>query len=387
MMIQYDKTELENVSLVEEAHSLKNAGFISKEQYNLIVKELIILKSNTNILVRIGFFILGSFLYSSICGFISLILLQALTENYKVLLFIYTIIGFVGTEILTKQKYYGHGLDDAFLIGSQLTLAIAIGISTNGNGLVIASILTITSLLSYLRYLHLSMAFLFCISGTSTLVYTLFEFGAMGKTILPFVIMLFSAGIYLYSKKVLENLKTFYYYKGIQLAYSFSLILFYLSGNYLVVRELSVALLGAGIAPNSDIPFAFLFYAFTFIVPIGYVVYSLLIKDRIMLWIGLVALCFSFYTIRFYYAILPIEIVLTIGGLVLFAFTYFSIKKLKNNTTGITFQPDRFSTKNAFMNAEALITSQLGLKPEINQESNIEFGGGGFSGGGSSGNF
>jgi hypothetical protein len=39
------------------------------------------------------------------------------------------------------------------------------------------------------------------------------------------------------------------------------------------------------------------------------------------------------------------------------------------------------------MNAETLIASQLGLKPETVQESDMKFGGGGFSGGGSSGEF
>ena len=107
-----------------------------------------------------------------------------------------------------------------------------------------------------------------------------------------------------------------------------------------------------------------------------------------MLWIGLLSLAFSIYTIRFYYSILPIETVLTIGGLFLFAFTYFAIKRIKNNTTGITFQPDRFTPANAIGNAEALITSQLGLNPEIKTpESPMKFGGGDFSGGGSGGSF
>lgn len=386
-MIQYDKTELENVSLVEEAHSLKNAGFVGKEQYKLITKELTTLKSHNNILIRAGFFLLGCFLYSSICGFLALISLDAINENYSFLIYVYAAIGFVGTEILTKQKYYGHGLDDAFLLGGQLTLAIAVGITTDGNELAIALTITISSLLCYLRYVHLSMVLLFCLAATSSLIYTLFELGSTGKTILPFVMMLFSAGIYFYSKIILEDLKKPFYHKGILLANSFSLVLFYLSGNYLVVRELSVALLGSQIAPNSDIPFAVFFYAFTFIVPGVYMVYSLLKKDRLMLWIGLLALAFSVYTIRFYYVILPIETALTIGGLILFTFTYFAIKKLKYNETGITFKPDRFTNANAFINTEALITSQLGLKPETVQESNMEFGGGDFSGGGSGGSF
>jgi hypothetical protein len=48
-------------------------------------------------------------------------------------------------------------------------------------------------------------------------------------------------------------------------------------------------------------------------------------KDRFMLWIGIASICFSIYTIRFYHSV-PIEIALTIGGLVLFAFTFFAIK-------------------------------------------------------------
>lgn len=386
-MIAYDKTELENVTLVEEAQSLETAGFIDKQQYGFITKELTTLKSQSNILIRAGFFLLGCFLYSSICGFLTLISYDVIDENYAFLIYVYAIIGFAGTEFLARQKYYGHGLDDAFLLGAQLALAIAVRVSTDGNGLLIALTITITSLLCYLRYVHLSMALLFCLSATTGLVYTLFEFGSTGKTILPFVTMLFSAGIYYCSKINLKKLKMPFYHKGILLANSFGLILFYLSGNYLVVRELSVALLGTEIAPNSDISFAPFFYAFTFIVPAAYLAYSLLKKDRLMLWIGSLALAFSIYTIRYYYAVLPLETFLTIAGLVLFAFTYYAIKRLKNNATGITFRPDRFTNAKAFTNAEALISSQLGVKPGTIQESNMEFGGGDFSGGGSGGEF
>lgn len=386
-MIVYNKEELENVTLLDQAQSLEKAGFMNKKQYDEISKELIIPKRHNNLLIRGAFFLLGIFLYSSICSFFTLIIVDLIAENFKILIFLYALVGFVAAEFLSKQKFYGYGLDDAFIVGAQLTLALAIGISTDGNGLIISLILMITSLLSYLRYMHLSMALLFFFATTSSLVYTLFELGATGKTILPFVLMLFSAGIYYSSKPILKNLKPTFYHKGVLLANSFSLILFYLSGNYLVVRELSVALLGAEIDPNSDISFAYFFYAFTFIVPAAYLVYSLLKKDRIMLWIGASAMTFSIYSIRFYYAILPIETFLTIAGLLLFACTYFAMKKLKNKATGITFRLDRFTKANAFMNSEALIASQLGLKPETILESDMEFGGGGFSGGGSGGEF
>ncbi|MEZ7499524.1 hypothetical protein QO200_12335 [Flavobacterium sp. Arc3] len=386
-MIVYDKVELENLALVEEAHSLKEAGFVDSNQYDAIKKELVIPKSYNNLLIRAAFFLLGVFLYSSICGFLTLISAEALDENFKIIVFLSAIIGFVGAEVLTRQKFYGHGLDDAFILGSQLTLAIAIGLFTDGNEIVIASFITLTALMSYLRYLHLSMALLFCFALTATLTYAMFELGNTGKTVLPFIMMLFAVALYFLTKTTVPKLANPFYHKGISLANSFSLILFYLSGNYLVVRELSVVLLGAAIAPNSDIPFALFFYGFTFVVPVFYLVYSLLKKERIMLWIGFLTFGFSIYTIRFYYAVLPIEIVLTTGGLLLFAFTYFAIKKLKNKETEVTFKPNRFTKTNAFLNAEILISSQLGLKPETTTESNMEFGGGGFSGGGSGDSF
>jgi hypothetical protein len=386
-MIVYDKVELKNLTLVEEAHSLKEASFIDSEQYKEISKQLTIPKSSNNLLIRLAFFVLGIFLYSSICGFLTLISENAIGENFKVIVFLYAAVGFAGAEVMTRLKFYGHGLDDAFIVGSQLTLAVAIGLLTDGNEIVIASIITLTALISYLRYLHLSMSLLFCLALTARLTYAMFELGSIGKTILPFVMMLFAVAIYFISKTIVPKTTNPFYYKGISLANSFSLILFYLSGNYLVVRELSVLLLGEAIAPGNDIPFAFFFYTFTFAVPLFYLVYSILKKDRIMLWIGFLALGFSIYTIRFYYAILPIEIALTLGGVLLFAFTYFAIKKFKNKETGITFKPDRLTKTNAFLNAEILIASQLGLKPETTTESNIEFGGGDFSGGGSSGTF
>ncbi len=71
-MIVYDTKIVDNEILVDEATALCKGGFISKEQKKFIKNELPVFKSQHNILVRIGFFLLGSFLYGSICGAISI---------------------------------------------------------------------------------------------------------------------------------------------------------------------------------------------------------------------------------------------------------------------------------------------------------------------------
>jgi hypothetical protein len=387
-MIAHDKSLLNNLSLLEEANSLQAGGFISKEQNTLIKKNLSGFKRHDNILVRLGFFLLGSFLYVSICGTFSLMGIDGGQTFWKICFYLFAIVGFVGSNILANQKYYGHGLDDAFNLGALLNLGIAIGITTDGYEAVIAFFMAIASFLIYLRYIHLPSALIFCLASSAVLFFGMFEFGAMGKTILPFVAMLFSAVFYFFTKKKLNNLSLNYYDKGVLLANSFCLILFYLSCNYLVVRELSVMLLGNKIHPGKDISFAFFFYAFTIIVPIVYLTQALKTKDRIMLWLSFLAIAFSIYTIRFYHSVLPIEVALTLGGLVLFSIAYFSMKKLKDKESGLTFKPGRINNSNAFLNAEMLIVaSQFGLKPETVDQSPMEFGGGGFSGGGSEGSF
>ncbi len=65
-MIAYDKNLLDNSILLDEAKDLKNAGFISKEQFENIHSQLSHLKTNKNLLVRLGFFLLGCLMYSSI---------------------------------------------------------------------------------------------------------------------------------------------------------------------------------------------------------------------------------------------------------------------------------------------------------------------------------
>jgi hypothetical protein len=395
-MIAYDKTLLDNVYLDEEANRLKESGFISTEQYKVLGNQLARLKSQNNLFIRIGFFILGCMLYSSICGFISLFGLSVIDNAYLFFIYLFAIIGFGTKEFMSSgMNYFGFGLDDAFILGGIATLLTAVGLTFeqnyNTNYLAVILVMAIASSIAYLRYLNLSLALLACFGITGSLAYMTFEYLTIGKTILPFVILLFSGGCYFISKKIVQNLTVPYYYNGLKLAKGFCLILFYLAGNYYVVRELNFSLsenyFYDGQSP--EIPFAIFFWAFTISIPVVYLVFSLKNKDRMMLWIGFLALCFAFFTFRMYHHVLPPEVALTIGGLIVFAFTYFAIKRTKHNETGLTFKVDRFTNPNAFANVQALVVaSQFGLKPEAKvEESPMEFGGGGFSGGGSSGEF
>lgn len=391
-MIVHDKKLLENLTLQEQADSLLKGGFINKDQKRLIEKEFPSFKIHYNILIRIGFFLLGVFLYFSIGGLISLFGYNTFPSDYlDICCYIFAFVGFAGSEFFARNNYFRHGLDEAFVFGTILNAGIAVEISTDGdNFLAVLITVAIVSLILFLRYLHLLSVLIFYLALMLTVGYAIIDFRESAKVILPFLMIIFSIGTYYFCRSLINNLTETFYHNGILLVKSISLILLYFSGNYYVVRELSAFLTENYYYEESpEIPFAWFFWCFTFIVPALYLFYALKNKERILLWIGLLCICFSLFTFRSYHHVLPPEVGLTIGGLILFVIAYFSIKKLKNKETGLTFKPDRISNSNTFLNAEALIiASTFGMKPEAKpSESPMEFGGGGFSGGGSGESF
>lgn len=386
-MIVYDKELLENTYLFAEAKKRNEEGFISDEQLADIKKQLRVLKSHNNILIRIGFYLLGTMLLSSLMGVISLFALGAASSNYWVLTFLYFLMAFAGSEILTKQQdQFGYGLDDAFILGFQAFLCATIGIAFESP---MAALITysIIGLLAGIRYVHTVSILFSLIAFTGTVCYAVLELKVIGSAFLPFILFFLAIVFYFIYSKINKDSRLYYYENAIAVLQGFSLILGYFSLNYLVVRELSEALLNVTVLPGQDISFAFLFYGFTFLIPLFYLVYSLYSKDRLMLSIGLLTFGFSIYTIRFYYHILPIEVAMILGGILLFAIAYFSIKKIKDNEKGITFKRARGADSDILPNIEALIVStQVDLKTTESQ-SKMPFGGGGFSGGGAGESF
>lgn len=385
-MIAFNKELLNNTVLVNDAKNLKNSGFISKSQLDAIAAKLPTLKGHQNLLVRIGFFLLGCLLYSSICGAVSLFMLMDSGDGFKFMLFVYAIIGFGGSEFLANKNFKSHGLDDAFILGAQACFLGAIAALTE-NPIAVLIAMAIVGFLCCLRYAHALSALICCIGIVSFFADLIVDEKMINMSFLPFVMLFLAIVIYFGYIKLVGTVQS-YYKNSILVVQVFALFLCYASMNYLVVRELSVELMHVDVLPNKDIPFAFLFYGLTFIIPIFYITYSLFKKDKLMLYVGFITFGFAIFTIRYYYSILPIETALILGGIILFALSYFTIHKLKNKPTGITFMPDRNENNKLLSNLETVIVnSQVSLKGVAPAEQKMPFGGGGFSGGGSEGSY
>jgi len=388
-MKAYHKKLLENTFLVEEAKSLRNGKFISPDQYFKIKTKYEKLKTQPNILVRAGFFLLGMLLYASIAGAVALFtspLWDRGDFDFTIILYFYAIIGLVGSEILAKGKFYNYGLDDVFVLGFQVMLFTAIGFSTE-NKLIVLIVMGIVGTLSCLRYVNTLSALIALVGISGTVAILIIDYRMIPTAFLPFVMLLLAGFLHWIFTILKRNPEAYFYQYALQLLQVFSLVLGYAAVNYLVVRELSAELMGIEVKPGEDIPFAFLFYALTFLIPVGYVALALKKKSREFLIVGLLAFAFSIFTIRYYYSLMPIETALILGGIVLSGIACFGIFKLKHKESGLTFKPDRNTDKNSLTYAQAIIiNSQLNLH-HTQTEDPMAFGGGGFSGGGAGESF
>lgn len=386
-MTAVNKQLLQNILLLKEAKKLQKMGFISNDQLDLAKIELPVPSSHYNLLFRLGFFILGSMLYSSISGVITLFTATFTQDNFEIITLFIAIIGIIISEFLAKRNYYRFGLDDAFILGFQVSFLGFIWAET-GNIFSVFIVMVFLGVLCAVRYVNSLSALISCTGITGAIVYSVLEYHVIDKLFLPFILFFLAVGIYFIFHRLNKITKFNVYKNAFLMLQIFSLILGYLSMNYLVVRELSEKLMNIKVTPGNDIPFSFLFYVFTFLVPLLLFIYSLKTKNRNVLYIGFLTLTFSFFTIRYYYALVSTEIALILGGFSVFLTTYFCIKKLKNKDFGITFKPDsEFHGQNQ-SNSEALLSnSQIDLKPKIPIHQNMPFGGGGYSGGGATGGF
>jgi uncharacterized membrane protein YgcG len=161
-----------------------------------------------------------------------------------------------------------------------------------------------------------------------------------------------------------------------------TLLTFYAAGNYFVVREVGNEMYNLHLGTKNQIPFGWLFWILTVAIPPAYFIYGILKKNLLFMRVGLCLAMLSILTFRFYYAILPAEVAMTIAGLLLTLTSYFLTRYLKSSRHGFSFDHTKGTSKN-LLNAQSLIIAQtLGTKTHTETKT-VEFGGGSFGGGGS----
>jgi hypothetical protein len=385
----YNPQWSENEFIHETTQEWFRKGFLQKEQLTEIDKTYSSNFYDPNIFLKIGLFIFTILAASFSGSILAALIFLPFEQQYQFAsavtsLIMGGVLVFILEMLIKGNKLYHSGIDNALLYMALGAFCFAILISLEFfNSPVWVYLLLSLPLfvLATIRYADLLVATFGYIIFLSIIVNLSVE-TFWGKTLLPFIVMFTSLGIYFFVKKLRQRSDFLYYKNCLNTLKILSLATFYLGGNYLIVREGNAQL--NHLTDSIQIAFAPMFYFFTVIIPLAYVFFGLRNHDRLLLILGFLAIGFSIFTYRFYLSILPVEIALTLGGTLLIVLAGGLMYYLRTPKHGFTNAPDE---ENKSLNFESMVMSQMVQSQIPQQGDTFRFGGGDSGGGGAGGEY
>lgn len=377
-----------NLLVIKEAKRWSKHGFITKDQLANIGEAYKTPLYHPNLMIRLLLFVATLIALSGITGILILFFAAAGKDFMNVGSVVYGIASFVILEkMFIAKHHYKSGVTEAVLYHACGFFILGVAAI---NGFHSAQLILFTCLLTFSfaawRYLDLLTTVAAAASLAGILFYNCFDAGGIFKQIIPFVFIVTFSVIYFLVKRMKSIASLKAWGDNLLVIEVIALLLIYVSGNYLVVRELSVGLMNVSLAEGEDIPLAGFFYEFTLLVPIVYLTFGIRRKDMVLLRVSLVLLAFAVFTFKYYFSLGHTEITLMVAGAILIAIAVWLMRFLSTLRNGFTGE-NILSSKWASLNAEAFIISQTMGGNQAPKDIRTEGGGGSFGGGGSTDSF
>jgi hypothetical protein len=327
----------------DEASVAYKITCISEDAYTNIVADHISHLYTPNYFIRLALGFLT--MVAIICSALLMILVfLSATPDISMYLILATI-NYVTLELLVKHKrYYNAGVDNVLLFSSAAFLLAGIVVYNDfGQEVVVSSVATIVFLYLSIRFVDGFMA-IFTYLSLLVCVFLLYtKTGTFAKATAPFLIMIFSAVVYGCVRKLMKHDKYRPYQHCFKSVLLITILTFYVSVNYFVVRELSAGVFGFYIAVNYPVGFGWTFWVLTFVIPVAYVAYGVKKRDPMFIRTGLAFVAVAVLTFRYYYHVLPVEMAMLAGGGFLVAIGYTVMKYLRIPKHGLSFDKHTIS--------------------------------------------
>lgn len=392
MKSAYNPTWLRNLEIVKEAKSWRNHNLISPEQFKAIAEQYPSNFYHPNLMIRILLFV-ASFI--GLCGIIGLLALmfdELIDEQYTAcVLGVMLGIGLIAIAdrvAIAQKNHYKSGISELLIYAGLGCFILGFTGFADWNNERLTWLVCLVSL-SFAAYRYIDLictaAAMFTLAGY--IFFELYIIGGIIQNLIPVVFILLFTPIYFFIRKLKSKPEWQPWEYPLIILEAMSAMLIYAAGNYFIVREMSQELMGFYLEDGQDIPFAFIFYGLTVIIPLLYLYFALKNKDIVLLRVSLIAIAFSVFTFKYYFSLNRPEFSLTLAGVVILGITLYLFRYLRTPKHGYT-REQLLSEKWADTNAQAFIVSQTlggntiaeGVKGDVG-------GGGAFSGGGSTDSF
>lgn len=384
-MIAYNREGLDALLTRDAAREWHKKGLLSDEKWKAIEAKYPSNFYSPNVFVRIGLALFSFILLIAAMGLTGLLGDLGSEASLAIFCFFWGLIclGVLEFRIIRAGRHLGSGIDDMLLyfgIGCFIT-CFCVSLDYTTPTLVYQMIAWPFLVLGAVRYLDRLAAAAAFVCSLLIVLLVVKEIPTLALLLLPFSGMAFSAGAYFFARSGQKRYEWRHWHGVLTIVEMLALLTFYASGNYWVVQQA-----GFELYQLEQAPMAWFFWAFTFLVPLVYIVQGLRAKDRHLLDVGLGCIGVAVFTFRYYFHVLPLTWAAVIGGAVFFATAYFSIRYLRQHEGAFTYEED--SETSILQEIEQqLIEQTIANQPGPKPERQDGFGGGQFGGGGASGEF
>jgi hypothetical protein len=384
-LVTYDLEDIEKKFALTKIKSWYKGGLINEEQWAKVQDSFSSGLYSPTVIMRVLLFIATYFGLSSVLGPLFMIFEGIGEVAIRIIVVIsgVAMLAFTDRVLIKNKNHFKSGVTEASsYAGISFVYFGILGFDID-EPLIYLSVALVILIGFSIRYLDLIS--LVCSIGCfiAMLFVLLEDFMAL----LPFIIMVVFTLLYLASQSIQKKARQLIWEDHFIVFDTLALLLIYLSGNYFVVRELSVEMMNLNLSDGQDIPFAYLFYAFTLLLPIFYLTWGILKKSILFIRVSLLVLTLSVVTLKYYYIHVNTEVVITFAGAFLLLISLALIKYLKISRKGF-IREQIFQGKWDNADLTAFIASQtLGGNQVDNTNTTITGQGGQFGGGGASGDF
>lgn len=390
-MIAYNHKSLDHLLMNEEAKTALNHTLISKEEADAIEKVYPVNFYMPNLFIRIGLFLLTAVIVLMVFGLFCLMIMGGGSDiKFGILTLFFSLLIYAGLEFLIREKnHYRSGIDDAMIWLSMGFMITAVNLLYPSISLLGQSIL-IFILSSYflLRFGNILMGGLAFISFPCIVFYAVIPLGDMAKTAMPFLLMAISFFVYWFMSKHRKNNRLKHYKNCCTLIEILALIILYVAGNYFVVREVSNSMFDLNLKEGESIPGGWIFWIPTVLLPIVFIFKGIQKRNVILLRTGLILVGAIVFTIRYYHHLAPLEIAMSIGGIIMICIAYIITKYLTPPKFGFTHAEPNDPKLAGLLQLESLVVTQtFHQTTPIEPDKKFDFGEGSGGGAGSTGNY
>ncbi len=389
----YTESYIENLYIQKAANKWLEEKSITPSEYALIFQKYPTPYQEHHFIYRSGLFLLTLFVISSSIGFMNLLLgfIEGIATIIIQSLLWCGLIYFILRHFCKTLYHYHSGLTAALSYSSLAAgyVALYFFLDSYSEMSILKCLILATPLLLF-GAIHFfdKLLFVFAFAAlTAILFLSLLKIEFWGQALMPFVLMAFSAGSYRILLRILAEKKWQLYHSSFQVLSILCLLLFYLAGNYYVVRELSNMLNPGLTAVSPEISLSWFFKGITLLIPLLYIYHGLKSKNRNFFQLGAVLLALGILSLKYYYSLLPLEFALTLAGFLCLGFCFWLIRFLKTPRGGVSLSQEDVKNKRGWQQISAIFIAQQLPTTIAAEPEHFTFKGGDFGGGGAGGDF